>query len=251
MRSSRSQHCCPRVTVGPDYGRPPVETPAAYRFTRPQHRRLPTPAGGRASTIRCSRRWSTRRCATTSTYRSPQRASTHSSVRTSRREARCFRRSRSLPRFPSRRHDSAARDQHAPGGPRKRKHRVSTYQAGLTASWEIDLWGKVRTADRGRARRRLGERGIAPRHRTVGGGECGSRVRGAARSRSPAADRARDRAFALRFARAVPQALRRRRHLATRARTSDIGVRGGRRRHPELRSADREAGDRAVAAARP
>ena len=132
-------------TVGPTTGGRRSRRRPRIASARRQRRRSPTPAGGRASTIRCSRRWSTRRCATTSTCRSPQRASTHSSVRTSRREARCFRRSRSLPRFPSRRHDSAARGSARPRwSPDSVSTEYSTYQAGLTASWEIDLWGKVR-----------------------------------------------------------------------------------------------------------
>ena len=96
-------------TVGPDYRRPPVETPPAYRFSQ-----------ATAQAVADTGWWQG--------FDDPVLSSlVDEALRnnldvqiaaarvdaflgaSSRREAHCFRRSRSLPRFPSRRHDSAAR----------------------------------------------------------------------------------------------------------------------------------------------
>ena len=102
-------------------------------------------------------RWSTRRCATTSTSRSPRRASTHSSVRYVTTRSALFPQVAISPGFPVQAADSAARDQSTllSRSPDSVDTEYSTfYQAALSASWEIDLWGKVRRQDRVRARRR-------------------------------------------------------------------------------------------------
>ena len=174
--------------VGPDYVRPTVDTPAclAHDGRRGEGRRQHRLVGAvrRPGPQRPDRTARSRR---TRTCRSPPRGSTSSPGDTASSAPTSSRRSGPCCGRPPA--HTARRGTPSPPGT---NITLNSYSAVLNASWEIDIWGRIRRADRGRPRGTPRERGGPAGRHPLAGRLRRRRLHQPARPRPAAGDRQGD-----------------------------------------------------------